>query len=440
MKFTPHTETEIREMLDTIGVKSIDDLFAPIPAALKAKSLNLPQGLSEPEALAAVRRLAAKNDPDMACFLGGGVYDHFIPAAVDALSSRPEFYTAYTPYQPEASQGTLQALYEFQTMMCELTGMEAGNASMYDGGTALAEAALMALRIAKKRHRIVLDQSVSPVYKEIVKTYLNFLDVEIIDINYGENVPVSKYLDGKTAGFIFQNPAFDGTVTDYTETVQEIHDDGAVAVSYVYPTSLGMVKSPGEAGIDIAVGDGQPLGNPLSFGGPYFGFMTTTLKHIRNLPGRIVGKTTDTEGRDGYVLTLQAREQHIRRQKATSNICSNQSLCAMNGLFYLALIGAKGLAEVAALCHSKAEYTKEKLSSVKGVSVANKGATFNEFVLELPADAESVCEKLAAKRILAGIPFSKYVKGGNNKLLTAVTELRTKEQIDTLAKELEAAL
>lgn len=440
MKFTPHTEKEVAEMLGTIGVKSIDDLFSPIPKEMQAKSLDLPAGLSEFEALAKLKSLAAKNDSGMACFLGGGVYDHFIPAAVDAISSRPEFYTAYTPYQPEASQGTLQVLYEYQTMICELTGMEASNASMYDGGTALAEAALMALRIGKKRRRVVMDSSVNPVYKEIVKTYLGFLDAEVVDLVYGTDDTIEKYLDGKTAGFLFQNPAFDGTVRDYTETAAKIHGDGGVAVSFVYPISLGAVKSPAEMGFDIAVGDGQSLGNPLSFGGPYFGFMSTTMSHIRNLPGRIVGKTVDTKGRPGYVLTLQAREQHIRRQKATSNICSNQSLCAMNGLFYLALLGKEGLAEVAKLCHSKAEYAKKKLAAIDGVKIVNEGATFNEFVVKLPKKAEKVCEKLAVKGILAGIPFDHFVKGKDKKLLVAVTELRTKDEIDAFADALGGAL
>jgi len=440
MKFTPHTEKEVAEMLGTIGVSKIDDLFAPIPSDLKTSGLNLPNGISESEVVSRMKKLAAKNNSDMVCFLGGGVYDHFIPSAVDAISSRPEYYTAYTPYQPEASQGTLQVLYEFQTMMCELTGMEASNASMYDGGTALAEAALMALRISKKRNRIVLDSSVNPVHKEIVKTYLNFLDAEVVDVEYNSGDSIEKYIDGKTAGFLFQNPAFDGTVCDYTDIVAKIQADKSVAVASVYPLSLGAVKSPGEMGFDIAVGDGQSLGNPLSFGGPYFGFMTTTMKHIRNLPGRIVGKTVDTEGRDGYVLTLQAREQHIRRQKATSNICSNQSLCAMNALFYLALMGAKGLADTATLCMSKAEYAKSKFAELKGVTVVNDGATFNEFVVNLPVNAEVLCSKLAKKGVLAGIPFNHYIKGADNQLLIAFTEKRTRAEIDTLVSEIGGAI
>lgn len=413
-------------MLETIGVSSLSDLFAPIPDELKTEKFDLPAGISEPEAVKALKKLAGKNDSEMICFLGGGVYDHFIPAAVDALASRPEFYTAYTPYQPEASQGTLQALYEYQTMMCELTGMEASNASMYDGGTALAEAALMALRISKKRSKIVIDSSVNPYYAEIVKTYLSFLDVEVSD---GDCADIDGCLDGTAAGYLFQNPAFDGTVRDFTEINEKIHADKAVSVACVYPVSLGLIKSPGEMGFDIAVGEGQSLGNPLSFGGPYFGFMTTTMKHIRNLPGRIVGKTVDTEGRDGYVLTLQAREQHIRRQKATSNICSNQSLCAMNGLFYLALLGKSGLEQVAKLCKAKAEYAKSELSKIDGVTVAS-GETFNEFLLELPVNTEDVCAQMAEKGILAGIPV------GDKKLLIAVTEQRTKEDIDTLVSAL----
>jgi len=442
MKFTPHTETEIKEMLADIGASSLSGLFDPIPSEFRTDGLNLPEGLSEYEALKEIRKLAVKNTSDMPCFLGGGVYDHFIPSAVDALASRPEFYTAYTPYQPEASQGTLQALYEYQTMMCELTGMQASNASMYDGGTALAEAALMALRISKKRSRIVLDSSLNPVHKQIVKTYLSFLDADIVDIEYRSDKKAEDFLDGKTAGFLFQNPAFDGTVHDYTDTVSKIHDDKSIAVSSVYPVSLGIVKTPGEMGFDIAVGEGQSLGNPLSFGGPYFGFMTTTAKHIRNLPGRIVGKTKDSEDRDGYVLTLQAREQHIRRQKATSNICSNQSLCAMNGLFYLALTGADGLRETAVLCHSKAEYAKSELSKIKGVSIENSGPTFNEFVVKLPSDAEKICRIISKAGILAGIPLKNYAYTGvsENELLVAVTEKRSKEEIDMLVQGIGGAI
>lgn len=424
MKFTPHTKDDVEKMLGTIGVSSVDELFAGIPDELKTPGLNLPDGMSEYEALKRMKELASQNSPEMLCFLGGGVYDHFIPAAVSALSSRPEFYTAYTPYQPEASQGTLQALYEYQTMICELTGMEASNASMYDGGTALAEAALMALRISKKRKKIVIDPSVNPVSREIVRTYLSFLDAEISD-----------ELDSDTAGVLFQNPGYDGTVRDLSGEVGKVHDAGAVAVASVYPISLGMIKSPGEMGFDIAVGEGQPLGNPLSFGGPYFGFMACTMKHIRNLPGRIAGRTVDTEGRDGYVLTLQAREQHIRRQKATSNICSNQSLCAMNGLFYLALLGRKGLEQTASMCHSKSEYAKQVLSELPGVSVVNEGETFNEFVIKLPVNASELCGKLAECGILGGIPFDVY-GGGENMLLVAVTEKRTREEIDALAVDI----
>jgi len=437
MKFTPHTDNEIVEMLGTIGAKDIDELFSPIPSELKTSGLKLPDGISEQEAVAKLKKLADRNSSDMKCFLGGGVYDHFIPAAVDALSSRPEFYTAYTPYQPEASQGTLQVLYEFQTMMCELTGMEASNASMYDGGTALAEAALMALRISKKRNKIVIDCSVNPHHKEIVKTYLSFLGTEVTEI--GAEDSAENHIDGTAAGFLFQNPAYDGDVRDYTELNQKIHADKSVSAVSVYPISLGLIKSPGNMNFDIAVGDGQSLGNPLSFGGPYFGFMTTTLKHIRNLPGRIAGKTVDTEGRTGYVLTLQAREQHIRRQKATSNICSNQSLCAMNGLFYMALLGREGLTDVAKLCKSKAEYAKSKLAEIKGVKVIGKGETFNEFVVELDKNAEDVCKNLSDKKILAGIPMSVY-GGEDSRLLIAVTEQRTKEDIDQLAKAIGGAL
>lgn len=440
MKYTPHTHDEINEMLNLIGVDSINSLFAPIPKELKTKTLNIPDGLSEMEVVEKLKKMSAKNNINCINFLGGGVYDHFIPAAADALCSRTEFYTAYTPYQPEASQGTLQALYEFQTMMCDLTGMDASNASMYDGATALAEAALMALRISKKRNRIVMDASVNPISKKVVETYVKYLDVDIVNISFNDEESIENYLDGKTAGFLFQNPAFDGTVEDFTKIVEKIHTDKAVAIVSVYPISLGMLKTPAEMEFDIAVGDGQSLGNPLSFGGPYFGFMTTTKKYVRNLPGRIVGKTVDKDEKEGYVLTLQAREQHIRRQKATSNICSNQSLCALNGLVYLSLLGLEGLKDVAKLCFDKTEYTKSVLSSIDGVTILNSANTFNEFVMKLPISAKDITKLLIEEGIMGGIPFENFVAGAENELLVAVTEKRSKEDIDTFAEKLRKVL
>ncbi|NJD90051.1 MAG: aminomethyl-transferring glycine dehydrogenase subunit GcvPA, partial [Geobacter sp.] len=335
MAYCPNTPAEQQEMLSTIGVSSVEDLFAPIPAKLRATSFNLPEGLSEFETYDLIKAIAGQNSAATVNFIGGGFYDHIIPSAVDHLSGRAEFYTAYTPYQPECSQGTLQALFEYQTAICRLTGLDASNASLYDGATACAEAAMMALRVTG-RNKILVDACVSPFAREVLKTYLYNLEVEIITIQPLQGAldrdAVSRLLDDTVAGVLVQNPNFFGTVDDFTSLADEIHAKGALLIASVYPVALGLLKSPGEMGVDIAIGDGQSLGNPLSFGGPSFGFIAAKKKLIRNMPGRIVGETVDKNGKRGFVLTLQAREQHIKRHKATSNICSNQGLCALRGL------------------------------------------------------------------------------------------------------------
>ncbi|MBI1921839.1 MAG: aminomethyl-transferring glycine dehydrogenase subunit GcvPA [Geobacter sp.] len=441
--FLPNTPEDIREMLAAIGAGSIDELFAPIPANLRAKSFDLPAGMSEFEMLAGLKALAGKNAGDLSSFIGGGFYDHVIPAVVDHLSGRAEFYTAYTPYQPECSQGSLQALFEYQTAICELTGMEVSNASLYDGATAMAEAALMMLRVTE-RNRIVMDGAINPFYRQVVKSYLAMVNVEVVEV-----MPVNgaidrtafiAAIDEAAAGVLLQNPNFFGTVDDFTDIVAAAHAKGALASVSVYPVALGLLKTPGAMGADIVTGDGQPLGNPLSFGGPSFGFMASIKKYIRNFPGRIIGETVDRNGKRGFVLTLQAREQHIKRHKATSNICSNQSLCALRGLIFLSAFGREGFVELARLNYDKGGYAKQVLASVKGVSLYNAGSTFNEFTLTLPKSAAEVVETLLGQGIAAGVPAGAWYAGLDNQLVVTVTEKRSKEEIDTLAERLEVAL
>ncbi len=430
-------------MLAVIGAESVEDLFSPIPQELRAKSFELPAGMSEFELMGIMREKAKAGGTEIVPFIGGGIYDHIVPAAVDHLAGRAEFYTAYTPYQPECSQGTLQALYEYQSAICRLTGLEASNASLYDGGTAVAEAALMALRITG-RHAVVLDASVNPLHREVVCGYLASLSAGVCQAPpkgcESDLELLMNSITSETAAVIVQNPNFFGTVTDFTALAARAHEQGALLIVTCYPVALGMVKSPGEMGADIAVGEGQSLGNTLSFGGPYFGFIATRKRFIRNLPGRIVGETVDKEGRRGYVLTLQAREQHIKRHKATSNICSNQSLCALRGLIFAAALGKQGFADLATLNFDKAQYAKGLLSGIKGVSVQNGGATFNEFTLALPKPAADVVTRLLDAGVAAGVPLGSYYPGMENAIVVTVTEKRTKVQIDALAGLLEEAL
>ncbi|MBT0665252.1 aminomethyl-transferring glycine dehydrogenase subunit GcvPA [Geobacter pelophilus] len=439
MNFTPHTPGEIKDMLAAIGVGSIQELFSPIPAALRAKSFDLPTGVSEFEMLARLQQLAAQNS-EITHFVGGGYYDHLIPAAVDHLAGRSEFYTAYTPYQPEASQGSLQALFEYQTAICRLTGHDVSNASLYDGGTALAEAAMMALR-ATGRSRLLVDGAINPFYRAVLKTYLANLSVEIVEMAPVDGMldlqALNRELDDRCAALLVQNPTFFGCIADYSQVAEQLHNCGALLVASVYPVALGLIKSPAEMGVDIAVGDGQSLGNHLSFGGPAFGFISASKKYIRNMPGRIVGETVDREGRRGFVLTLQAREQHIKRHKATSNICSNQSLCALRGLIFLAALGRQGLVELAVLNRDKAEYAKATLSAITGVTILSAAPTFNEFTISLPVNADRVVEQLIAKGIAAGVPLGQYYQGAENCMVVTVTEKRSREEIDRLALELD---
>ena len=443
MTYVPNTLAERAQMLKALGLRSMENLFADIPEEQRAASFDLPEGRSEWEVRRHLKHLADKNAVHLIQFLGAGFYDHFIPSAVDALVSRSEFYTAYTPYQPEVSQGVLQALYEYQSCISRLTDMEVANASLYDGGTALYEAAMMAMRITGRR-KIVVDGGVSPIYRKMLVCYTQNLSIELEEIRpshgHSDREQIVRHADDRTAAVILQNPNFFGAVDDFSDVIEQIHRVGALAVVSVYPISLGILRTPGAMGADIVTGEGQSLGISLSFGGPYLGFMATRKRYVRKMPGRIVGRTHDTEGRQGFVLTLQAREQHIRREKATSNICTNQTLCALRALIYLSLLGKQGLVEVAELCATKAAYAQERLSQIPGVEVERSAPVFNEFTVYLPVDAGDVVGALIEKGFAAGFPLGRYYKGMEKALLVAVTEKRTKEEIGRLAEALEDVL
>lgn len=441
--YCPHTLDEQKEMLADIGVSSVEELFAPIPSELRAKTFNIPPGMSEFETYAKMQSIVAENSGNMLNFIGGGFYDHVIPAVVDHLSGRAEFYTAYTPYQPECSQGTLQALFEYQTAICRLTGLDVSNASLYDGATACAEAAMMALRVTG-RNKIVVDGCVNPFSRQVLKTYLLNLNVDVVEVapldGMLNRAGLAGVLDDSVAAVLVQNPNFFGCVDDFSAIADQVHDVGALLIASVYPISLGLLKSPAEMGVDIAVGDGQSLGNPLCFGGPSFGFIAAKKALIRNMPGRIIGETVDKQGRRGYVLTLQAREQHIKRHKATSNICSNQGLYALRGLIFLSSVGREGLAEMARLNRDKAEYAKSQLAKIPGVTVLQSAPTFNEFTIFLPKPANEIVGGMLKLGIAAGVPLGDYYEDSANALVVTVTEKRTRKEIDHLVKELEVAL
>lgn len=441
--YIANTPEEVDQMLKEIGLKDIDELFVDIKPEFKPKSFNLPEGMSEYEVMSYVETLASKNAGDLTLFLGGGYYDHYVPAAVKSLISRGEFLTSYTPYQPECSQGTLQALYEYQSAICALTDMEVANASLYDGGTALYEAAMMAIRLTGKR-RIMMGGGVSPIYRKILRTYTSNLDIEFVEIpvihGQCDRSEVLKLFNDETAAIILQNPNFFGAVDDHSDIVEESHNRNILVIESVYPISLGLLKTPGEMGADIVTGEGQSLGLPLNFGGPYLGFMATKKKHARKMPGRIVGQTFDSEGRICYVNTLQAREQHIRREKATSNICTNVALCAIQSLMFMSLIGKEGLKNLAQLNLDKAEYTRGLLERVEGVEVKRSAPTFNEFTVKLSKNAASVVEAMTYRGFAAGFPLSRYYEDMDNFMIIAVTEKRTKDEILNFVKNLEEVL
>ena len=443
MSYIANTDQQRAEMLAVCGARGIEELFRDIPADKRPQSFDFPEGKSELEVVAQLTKMAASNYTHLVNFVGAGFYDHFIPAAVDAIASRSEFYTAYTPYQPELSQGTLQAIYEYQTDMCRLTGLDVSNASVYDGGTALYEACQMAIAQTGRR-RIVLDGGVNPIYRTMLKSYTKNLDIEFVEIavSHGQSDrnALAKAMNDDTAAVILQNPNFFGAIDDHTDIAAQCHEHGILAIQSVYPLALSMIKSPGECGIDIATGEGQSLGIPLSFGGPYLGFMCTKKEFTRRKPGRIVGRTRDTMGREGFVLTLQAREQHIRREKAISNICSNEALCALRAHVHLSLLGKEGLRDTAELCVQKANYAKSRLEMIPGVEVMKSSPTFNEFTIRLNKDAGDVVGALIEHGFAGGFPLGRYYDGMENYLLIAVTEKRSKREIDQFVAALEEVL
>ncbi len=466
MSYCPHTDKEIEEMLRVIGADSINELFSDIPAGLKVRrwksrpggcniaaavadgglragELEIENGKSEFEVMDELGKLSANCQTGGISFMGGGFYDHFIPAAVDALSQLSGFLTSYTPYQSECSQGTLQALYEYQTAVCRLTGLDGANASVYDGGTALAEGIMMAVR-KTGRKKIVIDGCVNPLYRDIVKTYFSGQNFEVLEIAPDgcamAREKFIKAIDNNTAAAVIQNPNFFGTADDYSDVTSAAHSAGALAVGSFYPVAMAVLKTPVETGFDIATGEGQSLGMPLSFGGPYLGYIAASSPCLRNLPGRIAGATCDSEGRRGFVLTLQAREQHIRRERASSNICSNQNLCAIRALIYLSLVGKDGFRAIAALSRDKSEYAKELIGDIPSVKIKNGEATFNEFVFETDLPADTVLEAMAKFGIDAGIGLGGFYEGFEKSILISFTEKNRKEDIDFFAKVLKGTL
>ena len=431
-------------MLAATGAKSMEDIYCDVPAeALLAKTIDLPPHQGEMEVERAISAMAAKNlnAAEVPSFLGGGAYRHHVPATVDAMIQRGEFLTAYTPYQPEVSQGTLQYLFEFQTQVALLTGCDVANASMYDGATACAEAVIMAGRITKRK-KAVVSGALHPHYAAVTATSTEFLGLELVTPNpdlTGEE-DLSAMIGGDTACVVVQNPDFFGRVRDLTALADACHAQGALLVVVVTEiVALGLIKSPGEMGADIVAGEGQSLGNALNFGGPTVGLMATRQKFVRQLPGRLVGQTTDVDGQRGFVLTLSTREQHIRRDKATSNICTNSGLCALAFTIHLTMLGEVGLRKMAALNHAGAMRLAERLAGMAGVEVLNE-SFFNEFTVRLSKPASGVVDALAEKGVFAGVPVSRLLPDAEQLLLVAVTELNSDDDMDRLVNELEEAL
>ena len=444
--YIPNTPNETREMLKSIGVASIDDLFMDIPEEIRLnRDLKLDNPRSELEVEKRIKSLSNMNlgIDDLVCFLGAGAYDHYIPSVVKHITSRSEFYTAYTPYQPEISQGTLQAIFEYQTMIANLTGMDFANASVYDGATACAEAAMMALESTKRR-TVLISKTVNPETRSVLATYMKYHGCQVIEIDYKDGETdiekLRKAMDKNIAGVITQNPNFFGIIEDMTEIESITHGNKSLLIMSVDPISLGILKSPGEIGADIAVGEGQSLGNAMNYGGPYLGFMAASSKLLRKMPGRIVGQTTDIDGKRAFVLTLQAREQHIRREKATSNICSNQSLNALAAAVYMTTMGRKGIKEVASQCVLKAKYAHDEIvKSGKYISAFNK-PFFKEFVIKSSVEVDIVNEELLNCGILGGYNLEKNYPDEKKSILFCVTEKRTKSEILSLVDVMEGII
>lgn len=442
--YIPTTAGDREQMLEAIGVERIEELFEQVPEGSKLKrELQLPDGLDEAGLMRLFSEIASRNrnTDDLVCFLGGGIYDHHIPAVVRHLASREEFYTSYTPYQAEASQGMLQAIYEYQTYICRLTGMDVSNASIYDGATALAEAAVMIYGATGKK-RIVAPQTVNPAYREVLKTYGSGLDLEIVETGYSEGVADIDELQERVgegaACVIVQQPNFFGNIEPVQAISGVARDAGAAFIVCIDPVSLGILAPPADYGADVVVGEGQSLGNAMSFGGPLLGIFAAKAEYLRRMPGRLVGATTDTQGRRCYTLTLQTREQHIRREQATSNICTNQSLNAVAAAIYLSAVGKRGLAQVADLCLQKAHYAAKRISELPGYEMAWPSSFFKEFVIRCPQPPTEINKRLLDHGILGGLHVGKYYPELSDCMLIAVTEKRTKEEIDLLVEELAA--
>jgi len=448
MPFIPHTESDVRDMLAAIGAPDIEALFDEIPAALKVQSLaKVPEGLSEMDVVRLMRG-RAKQDEAVLNFAGAGAYEHHIPAAIWQIVGRGEFYSAYTPYQAEASQGTLQLIYEYQTMMTRLTGMDISNASMYDGATAVAEAVLMAERSAKKGpRRVLVPESLHPAYRKTVQSIVGLQDIEVVTLpcpGGALDAAALASLEGEFTALVVPQPNFFGVLEDVDALTDAAHARGMLVIAVVNPMSLAMLKAPGSwgaTGADITCGDGQPLGVPLSSGGPYFGFLACKKELVRNLPGRIVGRTTDLDGKGGFTLTLQAREQHIRRAKATSNICTNQGLLVTAATIYMSLLGPDGLAKVASASANNLRALRERLLKIPGVEpLFGDRAHFHELALKLPKPAAEVVEALAARRIVGGVALGEEFPQHGDALLVCTTETKRAEDLDAFAEALAAVL
>jgi len=441
MRYLPHTDEEIGSMLDVVGAKSLNDLFSAVPPSCRRnRDMDLPQPLSEWELNRLMGELSGRvaSPPDYKIYAGAGSYEHYIPQVVPYLLSRSEFVTSYTPYQPEMSQGTLQAIYEYQTLSARLLGMEVSNASMYDGASALAEALLMAIRITRKR-RVAVSCLVHPHFRRVVQTYFAPTDYEVIELPYlsdGRTDLSSLHTLKDLAALAVQSPNFFGVIEDLKESAARAHDQGALFLAaFTEPLAYGILKSPGSLGADIACGEGQSLGIPQSFGGPGLGIFTARKDYVRNMPGRLVGKAFDVEGRQGFVLTLATREQHIRREKATSNICTNNSLCAVAATMYMACLGASGIRDLSRLNHDKAEYLKSRLAHA-GCKIPFESPTYNEFVVEMQPGYEKTYARLLEKKIVAGLPLETYYPQLKTHYLFCVTETKSKEDMALLVKEL----
>lgn len=433
--FIPHTDSDRDAMLQAIGLSSLDELFANVPAAYRFPALDLPPALTEMEVRAELQGIADVNDSaaDLACFLGAGAYKHYTPAAVDMLLRRGEFYTAYTPYQPEVSQGTLQAIFEYQSLVAALTGMDVSNASHYDGATAVAEAVNMAYaNFRGKRTKVILSATLHPQICQVVNTYTAGTPVEVVCGGDPLSPPSAEGLDLNTALLVLPYPDFLGRIYDYTEIIQAAHAVGALVCVAAYPIALGMLKSPGAMGADIVAAEGQSLGIPLSYGGPYLGIFATKQEYVRKMAGRLVGETVDTRsGERAFVLTLTAREQHIRRDKATSNICSNQGLIALASAIYMSLLGKHGLRQVAELCYHKAHYAAAQIAQIPGYSLVSSAPFFNEFAVRCPRPVSAINAKLLEYGVLGGYDLQPEF-GIENGMLLAFTEMNYKEEIDAL--------